>query len=396
MAEAWVIRWSRAGLAVAAAAALILLPGTAPAGAADGCQLPPTEKRPQRPWAQDRLDVERVWPLTTGAGQYVAVVDTGVDGAHPQLRGHVTAGYDVLTDRPGANGDCQGHGTFVAGIIAAQPATGIGFVGVAPGAMIVPIRETNSADVKVADLALAIGRASQTRGVREINVSTTTTVDDPRLRRAVSAAQAADMVVVAAAGNEAQSGDTAKYPAVYPGVLAVGAIDSAGNRAEFSETVGVDVVAPGEDLISTGAGGTGLASSKGGTSFAAPYVTGVVALVRAYHPGLSAAQVVHRVEVTADHPPGALPDPQFGWGVIDPYAAVSAVLPEEGPQPVVAPSGTPVPLAAAPPTRHDRRPALSYLIAGAAVALAGIIGAVAALVPAGRRRGWRPALRDPR
>jgi hypothetical protein len=120
----------------------------------------------------------------------------------------------------------------------------------------------------------------------------------------------------------------------------------------------------------------------------------VVALVRAYHPKLSAADVVRRIELTADHPPGALPDPQLGWGVVNPYAAVAAVLPQEGPQGVAVPSGSPVPLAALPPP-HDSRPAVAYLLAGLAVAVAGLAGVAARVVSLGRRRGWRPGRADP-
>jgi type VII secretion-associated serine protease mycosin len=374
---------------------LLAVPSFQAAVRAPGCDLPASAALPQRSWAQDRLAVERVYPLTRGEGQQIAVVDSGVDGNHPQLRGHVSAGVDVLTGAHRADTDCVGHGTFVAGIIAAQPAPGVGFVGVAPGAVIVPIRETNSTDVTGANLALAIQTASQLPGIRAINVSTTTAVDDPRVRVAVGAAQAADVVVVAAAGNDAQAGDPAKYPAAYPGVLSVGAIDSSGQRSQFSETVGVSVVAPGQDLISTAAGGTGLVSAKGGTSFAAPYVTGVVALVRAYHPRLTAAQVIHRIQVTADHPPGPLPDPQYGWGVVDPYAAVTAVLPEEGAAAFSAPPATPLPPPAQTPAGGSST-RLAAVVALAALAIAGVGAVLAVLVPLGRRRGWRPARSQPR
>lgn len=385
-------RWPR--FVVVLALLPLAFPGRAAAANCAAQQTKQTQQVAARPWAQNLLDVERVWPLTTGRGQQVAVVDTGVDGNHPQLKGHVAQGADVRSTQPG-NYDCDGHGTFVAGIIAAQPHDGTGFAGIAPGAIIVPIRETDSSDVNVGDLANAIILAASTQSVGVINVSTTTAADDPRLRAAVRLALGNGKVVVAAAGNDAQGGNAAQYPAVYPGVLSVGAIDSKGQRAQYSETVGVGVVAPGEDLISTGANGPDqVYSAAGGTSYAAPYVTGVVALVRAYHPNLSPAAVVHRIEVTADHPAGSLPDPQYGWGVVDPYQAVTAVLPEEGNQPVLRPSRQPLPLAAAPVDSHDRRPELAYGLAGAAIALAVLGYAAVLLVPAGRRRGWRSALRD--
>jgi membrane-anchored mycosin MYCP len=390
-----------AGVAAVLSGLVLTVPAApaavAPAAAAPaGCRPPATAKLPQRSWAQDLLRVERVWPLSTGAGERVAVVDTGVDATHPQLAGHVEDGYDVLTGRTDANLDCHGHGTFVAGIIAAQPARGVGFTGVAPGAVIVPVRETTTDSVRVGDLAAAIEWAAHVPGLAAINVSTTTSFDDPRLRAAVRDALAADIVVVAAVGNDAQTGNAAKYPAVYPGVLAVGAIDATGGRADYSETVGVDVVAPGQDLISTGAGGTGqVASPAGGTSFAAPYVTGVVALVRAYRPGLSAAQVVARIEATADHPAGAQPDPQFGWGVVDPYAAVTAVLPGEQRRPTAPPPvATLSPVTAGGPGAPAGT-GVAYLLAALAVLAVGLGLAAAAVVSAGRARGWRPAARRP-
>jgi membrane-anchored mycosin MYCP len=363
--------------------------------AVPGCATTPTRLVANRPWAQDRLDAERVWPLTTGRGQRVAVVDTGVDGHHPQLNGRVDPGVDVWNGQR-ADDDCHGHGTFVAGIIAAGQMPGTGFAGVAPGVTIVPIRETSTDSVRVDKLATAIDLAARWGGITVINVSTTTSVDDPGLRAAVRHALQAGIVVVAAAGNDAQAGNAAKYPAVYPGVLSVGAIDKAGNRAQFSETVGVGVVAPGgQDVVSTGAGGTGQVNTQtGGTSYAAPFVTGVAALVRAYHPELTPAQVVHRIEATADHPAGTLPDPQFGWGVVNPYAAVTAVLPDEGGRPVAAPSRSPVPLSAPAIVDVGPRAEVAYGLAGAALALLLLGYAALRLVPAGRRRGWRSALRD--
>jgi type VII secretion-associated serine protease mycosin len=332
--------------------------------------------------------------LTDGAGLVVAVVDTGVDGAHPQLRGHVLPGYDVLTGGT-ADSDCQGHGTFVAGIIAAQRVDGVGFTGVAPGVTILPIRETTTTSVQVADLAAGIRAAAQ-RGAKVINISTTTSTDDPTLRAAVNQALAAGVVVVAASGNDADQGNAAQYPAGYPGVLAVGAVDKDGKRAGFSGTASVGVVAPGVDLISTGAGGTGLVAtgtSGGGTSFAAPYVAGVAALVLAYHPGLSPAQVVHRIETTADHPAATLPDTQLGWGVVDPYAAVTAVLPDEAGEPVATRTAAGVaPAVLAGQVSHPGS-TVAYGLAAAAVLIVLFGLAVSFVWRRGRARGWRPASR---
>lgn len=307
------------------------LPATAAAPLPSGqqCLPPPPTSDNALPWAQQVLAPQRAWPLTTGAKVVVAVVDTGVDAHTPQLAGRVLAGTDVLHSGGPGNSDCYGHGTFVAGIIAAAPANGTGFTGVAPGAMIMPIRAaTSSEDVTGATIASGI-QAAVDAGARVINVSASTTASNPALAAAVNYAESRDAVVVASAANSAKNGDPVTYPASYPTVISVGAVDSAGQRADFSQTGAyLKLVAPGVNVESIGPGGPGQWQGSG-TSYAAPFVSGVVALVRAYRPGLSAAQVRHRLEATADHPAATMPDPEFGFGTVNPLAAVSAVLPEE-------------------------------------------------------------------
>src|SRR5262249_51030991 len=137
------------------------------------------------------------------------------------------------------------------------------------------------------------------------------------------------VLIVAAAANQARNGNPRTYPAAYPHVVAVGAINQDGNRADFSEAGGfVDLAAPGNNVLSVGPKGPGHLVGQG-TSFATPFVTATAALVRAYYPKLTAAQVKHRLEATADHPGRPLPDPQVGWGVVNPYAAVCTLLSEE-------------------------------------------------------------------
>jgi membrane-anchored mycosin MYCP len=334
-----------AGLLVAAGAVVPAGPGQA----ATGCDLPATRTITDRPWSSTRLAFDRVWPLTQGAGQLVAVVDTGVDANHPMLAGRVQPGVDELHPGGSGTGDCNGHGTFIAGIIAAARLPGVGFAGVAPQATILPVRQTvNGQDGTVATLAAGI-RAAVDRHAGVVNVSVTFDQPSDELADAVRYARAHDVLIVAAAGNSAANGNPQLYPASYPGVLAVGAIGAEGKRTDFSEVgTGVAVVAPGADLLGPGAGGTGLVTGRSGTSFATPFVAGVAALVRAYRPRLTADQVLHRIEATADHPAGPLPDPQYGWGVLNPYQAVTEVLPEEYSSPPAGGAPQPVRLAAAP------------------------------------------------
>ncbi|GHF44780.1 type VII secretion-associated serine protease mycosin [Amycolatopsis bartoniae] len=361
------------------------------------CLPPPQGTETSVPWAQQQLAPQRVWPLTRGGGITVAVVDTGVDAHTPQLAGHVQRGVDITTSSHGpADSDCYGHGTFLAGIIAAASAPGTGFAGVAPDVSILPIRVANSAGDNSPG---ALTADSMARGIRQavdsgaqvVNISASTTVPNADLQAAVQYAASRDVVVVASAANSAEDGDPVTYPASYPGVIAVGAVDANGQRANFSQTGPfLSLVAPGVDVTSIGPGGPGQWQGSG-TSYAAPFVAAAAALVRAYRPTLTAAQVKHRLEATANHPAAALPDPGLGWGTVNLMAAVTTVLPEEGgagAQVMVTP----------PPVRPANVQApdeLGPLLAVAGVMVAAIFAfalvRVSRLSRGGRRRGWRPA-----
>jgi membrane-anchored mycosin MYCP len=350
----------------------------------------------QQPWAQQRLSPSRAWPLTTGAGVRVAVIDTGVDASNPLLSapGQVLPGADVVHPGQPANYDCIGHGTLVAGIIAARPRAGTGMAGVAPGVQILPVRQAESEQESngAGLLAAAINYAVDA-GASVINISVTTSTPQPALAAAVRRALARNVVVVAAAGNDGSGANSpAEYPAAYPGVLAVGAVGQNGQLLQFSSTgTRVSVVAPGDGIIGPAAGGTGLVVGQG-TSFATAFVAGVAALVRSYLPTLTAQQVVQRIEATADHPPGALPSSRLGWGEVDPYAAVTALLPSNGP-PAAGQKAALAPPRPAGPGGSDQGPAMVIVVAAVGSAL--LVIAVAALAPYGRRRRWRPGSWDP-
>jgi type VII secretion-associated serine protease mycosin len=353
------------------------------------CSTPSTETYPSVPWTHTRLGVARVWDLTKGAGVAVAVIDTGVDASVPQLSGHVLPGVDVVNGSGPANTDCLGHGTFVAGIIAAQPREGTGVVGVAPGVTILPIRQANTNyDGTAAGLAKSI-RIAADAGAKVVNISASAFFPSDELRLAVDYATARDVLLVASASNEAQSGNPKAYPAAYPQVLAVGAIGHDGRRSGFSE-VGdyLSLVAPGVDIISLSRAGSGHLVDNG-TSYATPFVAAAAALVRAYHPELNAARVKRRLELTADHLGVQVPNPQVGWGVVNPYNAVAMVLPEEGAQGRAGP---------AKPVRVPRAKVSDNSAAEAAkvftFALLGLaLGALvlAYTLPRANRRRWRPA-----
>jgi membrane-anchored mycosin MYCP len=340
-------------------------------------------------WGQRRLDFTAVWPLTRGQGVTVAMVDSGVDTTHPQIR--VAQSVDLTGT---GSQDCVGHGTAVAGIITGAYMAEIPFTGVAPEARLISIKQTNSdtqGDVKL--LASGIIKAADL-GAKVINVSIQTS-DQPDLRAAVDYALARDAVIVAAAGNvQKEDGTpTAAYPAAYPGVLSVGSAGPDGSRAEFSNTATpVSVLAPGEAITSTWPRGT-YRQDLQGTSYAAPYVAGVAALVRARHPELDNVRVRRRIEMTADGAEGV----GTGAGMVNPLLAVSAIIPSE----VVAiaprePGDLPPGAVgkAVPPDRHAI--GVSTAVAITAVFVTLLVTTAGLVIPLGRRRRVRTERAAPR
>ncbi|MEL6893427.1 MAG: type VII secretion-associated serine protease mycosin, partial [Actinomycetota bacterium] len=291
-------------------------------------------------------------------------------------------GLDVVNGGGGADTDCDGHGTFVAGIIAAAADSDTSFVGVAPRAVILPVRQANDReDGDSRGMSEAIVYAVD-NGASVINVSASATRDDPELAAAVEYAEHNDVLVVAALSNDAENGNPSSYPAAYPTVISVGSVDASGRRSSFSETgEGIDLVAPGEDVVSVAAGTSGHAALSG-TSFATPFVSGVAALIRSAHPELDVAEVRHRLLVTADHPGRDRPDDELGWGLVNPFRAVTAVIPTE---PTSAPAGDAIDLASPTSDTTGSLPnATSRLLVGL-VLFAALFATVLTVAQAARR-----------
>ncbi|HYQ61627.1 type VII secretion-associated serine protease mycosin [Actinophytocola sp.] len=332
-----------------------------------------------KPWGQDLLRFDEIARFgVTGAGQRVAVIDTGVF-PHPYLAGRLTGGGDYVKQDNNGLEDCDGHGTEVAGIIAAKPTDpGIGFRGIAPDAEIVSIRQSSSnyefkdqasnqtfTAGNLTTLAKAIIRAANA-GVTVINMSVDSCrptsagpITEPEkgvqaaLRYAV---EQKNIVVVASAGNIPESDCTEQNNAdpqnptwlVIPPwfseyVLSVAAVRRDGQVAPFSfNGPWVSVAAPGTEITSLAPASTtgglatqqyddkGNASPIQGTSFAAPYVAGLAALVREKYPNLTAKQVMNRIKTTAAHPAASGGhDSLVGYGMINPVAALTAFIPSE-------------------------------------------------------------------
>lgn len=335
-----------------------------------------------KPWGQTRLQFDTLHKFATGKGIKVAVIDTGV-AEHEFLRGRLEGiGDFVIKDHRGLE-DCDGHGTEVAGIIAANPPPelGIGFKGIAPGATILSIRQS-SANYRgtppatpqdprpqeqpagnLTTLAQAVVLAANS-GAQVINMSVNRcrpaanyVIDsgERALQAAVRyAVDQKDAVLVTSAGNtgedecpDSRNGTDPNRPShiVTPpwfsdDVISVAAMDRYGDPAPFSvQGPWVSVSAPGTEIISLDPSGRGLANLQvqqgqrntiQGTSFAAPYVAGLAALIRERFDHLSARQVMERIKVTASHPaaPGGH-DNLVGHGMINPIGALTTMIPAE-------------------------------------------------------------------
>ncbi|MEU7046245.1 type VII secretion-associated serine protease mycosin [Streptomyces varsoviensis] len=402
-----------AGTAAAAEPVSAPAPVTRPDGSGE-CTYPAKQIK-GTPWSLQRVLLDQLWQdtkgtITTGKDKgkpiRVAVIDTGVDIKNPQLKDAVDAksGVDLLPkpkdknkEAPpgGPTTDVVGHGTKVAGIIAARKAPGTGFVGIAPEATIIPIRQNDEKGTgNTTTMATGIEKAVAA-GAAVINISQDTATPlkaDSALERAVEKAIAANVVVVASAGNDGLDGKVKQtYPAAYPGVLAVGASDRNNERAAFSQSGDfVGVAAPGVEMVSTVPKGGQCVDN--GTSFSAPYVAGVAALVRAKHPNWTPQQVIAQIEQTAERAVNAH-DRYIGWGVIDPVRALNEddhpidhVTLNQGPaHNVEAPQPAALATGETPQQRQERL--ATYALGGTAVIVAIITGA--AIITRDRKRRGR-------
>ncbi|MCI4064249.1 type VII secretion-associated serine protease mycosin [Micromonospora sp. R77] len=287
-----------------------------------------SEFRRSAQWHLRYLNVHKAQEITRGAGVTVAVPDTGVF-PHPDLKRNLLPGTDSISGSTG-NGwqDLDGHGTGMAGLIAANGGErGVGALGIAPEAKILPIRgkRTNlggDTDNLAAGIEFAISHGADVISISAVASPTT------RLQQAVKQALQNDIVVVAGAGN-APVDSGVGYPASEPDVIAVGGIDRVGKHANVSVTgPELDLAAPSVDIYSTSING-GYRTGTG-TSDATAIVAGAAALIRSKYPDLPAQEVAHRLTATAidKGPPGR--DDEYGYGVIDLVAALTAGVPPLG------------------------------------------------------------------
>jgi membrane-anchored mycosin MYCP len=438
---------SVAGIALTPATALAIEPPLVPPGdPPPGAVAPPdpTEQKAAcgvgtvspdsqlglRPSADAMLNYTGAWKFSRGAGQKVAVIDTGV-APNPRLHA-LEPGGDYVSSSDGLV-DCDAHGTLVAGLIAAAPSPDDSFAGVAPDATILSIRQnsdlysvrgtgsTRSDPNAVSPgygntrtLALAIVHAVDL-GATVVNLSEAACapvgagLDDAAVGQAVRYAFERNIVVVAAAGNISSQGlcsaqndardpnlpladgwnsvRTVASPAWFRDyVLTVGAVAPNGKPSDFSlHGPWVSLAAPGEQLTSLSPNGPGLMNAwqdpqrglvpVNGTSFAAPLVSGLVALIRSRFPVMSAAEVMERIKRTAQTPETG-PNAATGYGVIDPVAALTYDLPPAARMPVPF-AGQSISGPGEPSKADTRTRDFVLIVVGSCVAIAAVAVVVA-------------------
>jgi subtilisin family serine protease len=324
------------------------------------------------------LDVSTAWKYSTGAGVTVAVLDSGVDAAHPDLAGQVLPGADFVDGSTDGRRDFVGHGTTVAGLIAGRNNDTDGVAGIAPDAKILPVRVLDKENKYDDATVVATGlRWAVDHGARVVNISLGGGARSDALADALTYASVHDVVVVACTGN-VTSGTTSTevwYPAREAGVVAVAGLNSAdsagtgaapggGTAAGGGAGGGSDALwagsltgpptvltAPAVNLIGPRPGGYWKVQ---GTSFAAPLVAATAALIRSRWPTLDAANVTNRLIRTARDLGPAGRDNQYGYGEVNPVAALVASVPIVRRDPLRRPADPDVieRLAPAPTVRH--------------------------------------------
>jgi subtilisin family serine protease len=285
--------------------------------------------------------IERAWQITRGAGVRIAIIDTGVDGTHQDLVGAVVGGSDFSglgsDDGQTPVGSDRRHGTMVASLAAGRGNNQTdGVIGSAPEAEILSLSMSfGGGTISPDDQIARAVRYAVDNGAHIISLSLTRNTRDwpESWDRAFSYALANDVVVIAAAGNRGSGTEAVGAPATMPGVLTVGGVnrDRVASSTASAQGITIGVMAPSEGLVGAIPGGGYVAWS--GTSGATPIVAGIAALVRAAYPDLDAANVINRILVTATPITQQVPDPLYGYGIVNAYEALVSDVPrvEENP-----------------------------------------------------------------
>ncbi|MET9964608.1 type VII secretion-associated serine protease mycosin [Streptomyces sp. NPDC006356] len=363
-------------------------------------------------WHLTAMKAEEMWQTSTGKGVTVAVIDTGVDPANPDLKGRVLDGQDFApASRAGdEHTDYEGHGTGMAGLIAGTGADGggNGAFGLAPGADVLPVRMPDDDDVSPFAgpeiLSKAIRYATDA-GAQVINISMAGSMGTPKLSEAVRYAVGKGALIFAGTGNDGDKKDGVGYPAATPGVVGVAAVGNDLKRTSFSQYgPQADLAAPGIDMVHACGGKTGLCKTSG-TSDATAIASASAALIWSKHPDWTNNQVLRVMLNTAGAPTsGAERNDYIGYGIVRPRIALKtpgdpgpadeyplpdlAVAEPKSPSPgATEPAGNEVEedQQSAVPAREEDSDAALWVVLG--VAAATLLGAAVAIpVVRARRR----------
>ncbi|MFB7475483.1 type VII secretion-associated serine protease mycosin [Kitasatospora sp. NPDC056184] len=357
--------------AMVLAAGVVAVAGATPAAA---------ESIRENQWHLDAMKASEVWRVSKGQGVTVAVIDSGFKLDHPDLVGQLLPGKDFSGLPGGVGSFTESHGTEMAALIvgSGKGMGGSGAYGLAPEAKVLPIKirnNDNSAGVTGSEFLKQIGQGivyAADQGAKVINVSqarsaaSLSAADLAELKAAVDHAAAKGALVVAGAGNSAQSGNPVEYPAASPGVIGVGAVDRNGTvTAESEQGPQVDLAAPGIEIYNACTGPSGYCKGHG-TSDATALVSASAALLWAVHPDWTANQVARVLLNTAGKADdGAQRNDALGYGIVRPRVALTEpgdpgpadVYPiQEQPVAQPAPSASAVPSAATPSASASAAP----------------------------------------
>ena len=280
-----------------------------------------------------QLQPSTAWPIARGRGVLVALLDTGVAQTLGRpggpLAGRLIQGANLAGDTdPHLGGllDCDGQGTGDAALLAATDTERLVLPGVAPDARVLSIRVQADSTVGPRTAAVVAGMSAAIAARAGVIVVTEPCPPSPALAAVIRRAVHAGIVVVAAVRDPSSgTASSATYPAGYPGVVAVGAAPSSAGTTASSTGTQVDLVAPGSQLAVLTAAGHGYTTGSGNAR-AAALVAATAALVRSAYPQLTLAEVTSRLEYSAEHADGAIPDRTVGWGTVNPYAALALPL----------------------------------------------------------------------
>ncbi|MGX8906341.1 type VII secretion-associated serine protease mycosin [Streptomyces netropsis] len=355
-------------------------------------------------WYLDAMKANEMWRISTGAGVTVAVIDSGVDAKLPDLRGQVLPGKDFSGISGGAQSDYDGHGTSMAMLIAGtgKSQEGKGAMGLAPGSKILPLRVISSSAPATQTLpgtamSSAIRFAADS-DAKIINISLGSPGEDPGEAKAIEYAISRGKLVFASVGNAGNKGNRVEFPAAFPGVVGVAAVDEdIKATAESERGPQVDLAAPGDNMITTCKGGTGICRGHG-TSDATALASASAALLWSVHPDWTANQITRVLINTAGGPQnGDKRSDSIGYGVVRPRIALENpgdpgppdINPLPGSAPVSPSSGRsdtkrqPETAAHSGSGTENRNPMLIGIVAGTVIVVGSVVASLGFLT---RRR----------